>query len=63
MLDRFEFEADPGDTLRLRLNGHEEAGTVADFVAGSRVIWYRDECVARLHALRGLTSDEGRSGS
>jgi hypothetical protein len=54
----FEFEADSGDTLRLRLNGREEAGTVADFMAGSRVIWYRDECVARLRDLRGLTPDE-----
>ncbi len=54
----FEFEADPGDTLCVRLNGHEETGTVADFMAGSRVIWYRDESVARLRELRGLTPAE-----
>lgn len=54
----FEFEADPGATLRLRLNGQEAAGAVADFTAGSRVIWYRDEAVARLRGLRGLTPEE-----
>jgi len=54
----FEFEADLGTMLRLRLNGCEEAGTVADFIGGSRVIWYRDESVARLRQLRGLTPAE-----
>jgi hypothetical protein len=54
----FEFEADGADTLHLRLNGHTEVGPVAAFMARSRVIWYRDECVARLQALRGLTPAE-----
>ena len=54
----FEFEADGADTLHLRLNGHTEVGPVANFMARSRVIWYRDECVARLQALRGLTPAE-----
>lgn len=54
----FEFEADPSALLCLRLNGHAEGGPLAGFMAGSRLIWYRDECVARLHDLRGLTPDE-----
>jgi hypothetical protein len=54
----FEFEADPADTLRLHLNGHEAIGVAREFMAGSRVIWYRDESVARLRDLAGLTPAE-----
>jgi len=53
----FEFEADPAETLTVRLNGLEEAGTVASFAAGSRVMWFRDECVKMLHQLRGIEPD------
>ncbi len=53
----FEFEADAASRIRLRLNGLEETGTVAEFAAGSRVMWYRDECVHTLEELGGLPPD------
>jgi len=50
----FEFEATPETELRLRINGLEESGRVADFAAGSREMWFRDECVRMLHEEAGL---------
>jgi len=50
----FEFEAAPETRLRLRLNGLEELGTVGSFASGSRVLWYRRECVRMLHELCGV---------
>ena len=50
----FTCEADPGSRLELELNGLEESGTVLDFMRGSRIIWYRGECVERLHKTAGL---------
>jgi hypothetical protein len=54
----FEFEADPASVLRLRLNGREESATISELMNGSRVIWYREECVRLLQQLRGLTPEE-----
>ncbi len=50
----FEFEAAPETELRLRLNGLEEAGRVADFMSGSREMWFREECVRMLRERAGL---------
>ncbi len=50
----FEFEADAGSRLRLELNGLVAEGTVADLMAGSRVLWFRDECVRMLEERCGL---------
>ena len=50
----FEFEAAPETPLCLLINGLEERAPVAAFAAGSRVIWYRDECVAMLRDLCSL---------
>jgi hypothetical protein len=50
----FEFESEVNDTLKLRLNGMEEKATVADLASGSRILWYRDECVKMLEEQTGL---------
>jgi hypothetical protein len=50
----FEFESEAGDTLRLKLNGMAERVRVADLAAGSRILWYRDECVSMLEERTGL---------
>ncbi len=53
--DVFEFEAAPETLLRLKLNGLECSGKVADFAVGSRELWYRDECVRMLRDRCGLS--------
>jgi len=50
----FEFEADPAAPLRVRMNGLEETGAVADFARGSREMWFRDECVRMLRERAGI---------
>jgi len=50
----FEFEAAPETELRITINGLVESGRVAEFAAGSREMWFRDECVRMLHELAGL---------
>jgi hypothetical protein len=50
----FEFEAVPEAELMIRLNGLEERGNVLSFANGSRVMWFRDECVRTLHERCGL---------
>ncbi len=54
----FECEADPGSTVSVQLNGMEWCGTVAEMMTGSRVMWFRDECVKTLRGLRGLSPEE-----
>ena len=44
----FEFTATPEAALSIDLNGLTERGTVDDFAAQSRLLWYRDECVKML---------------
>jgi hypothetical protein len=53
----FEFEAVPEAELLVRLNGLEEKGTIHSFAAGSRVIWFRDDCVRMLREHCGLQPD------
>jgi hypothetical protein len=53
----FEFEAVPEAELLIRLNGLEERGTIHSFAGGSRVMWFRDECVRMLHEQCGLEPD------
>jgi hypothetical protein len=53
----FEFEAVPEAELVARLNGLEERGPVNSFAQGSRVMWFRDECVRMLRARCGLQPD------
>ena len=50
----FAFEAAPETVLSVRINELEEAGTVADFAAGSRVMWFRDACIRMLHETAGI---------
>lgn len=52
--DVFEFEADAAAPLRVALNGMEERGSVAEFAASSRELWFKDECVAMLKEHAGL---------
>jgi len=44
----FEFEADPCAELWVRMNELEERGTVEAFAAGSRVMWFKAECIRML---------------
>jgi hypothetical protein len=53
----FELEAAPEAELLIRLNGLQERGTVESFARGSRVMWFRDECVRMLHERYGLEPD------
>ena len=50
----FEFAAGPSTALRLRMNELEETGSVADFAAGSRELWFREECIRTLHERAGI---------
>ena len=50
----FQFEADPSAKVRVRLNDLEESGAVLDFAAGSREMWFRDECIALLQRVAGI---------
>ena len=50
----FEIEADAAAPLALDLNGLEARGTVAEFAACSRELWYRDECVRMLAERAGI---------
>jgi hypothetical protein len=52
-----EFEAKPETELVIRLNGLKETGTVHSFASGSRVMWFREECVGMLHEHCGLVPD------
>jgi hypothetical protein len=57
----FEFEADPGAELVLRLNGLELRDPVQAYAAGSRLLWYRDECVRLVRETTGVEpADAGR---
>ncbi len=55
--DLFEFEADPAANVRIRLNGLEERGTVAELAAGSREMLYVDESRAMLRDAFGIDPD------
>lgn len=50
----FEFEASADAPLTVELNGMQERGTVAEFARGSRVMWFRDECVRMLATEQGI---------
>ena len=50
----FEFEADAGAELRVRLNGLEQCGTVEGFARGSREVWFKEECMRMLQERRGI---------
>ena len=44
--------------MNLELNGLVETRTVAEFSAGSRILWYKDECKRMLADTAGITSDD-----
>jgi hypothetical protein len=50
----FEFEAVPEAELMVRLNGLEAKGNVCSFAKGSRVMWFKDDCVRMLQERCGL---------
>lgn len=50
----FELEAATDALLTLRMNELAESGTVADFAAGSREMWFKDDCVRLLCAAAGI---------
>jgi hypothetical protein len=58
----FEFEASPGATVRLQLNGLETVGSVRNFAAHSRLLWYREECIERVRAATGIEPAAARRG-
>jgi hypothetical protein len=53
-----ECEADPADTLTVRINGETVHGPVASFCEESRAISLDRECASRLLSLKGLTPDQ-----
>jgi hypothetical protein len=53
-----EFEADPAAQLAIMLNGQEARDPVSAFAAGSRVMWYRQECIDRLQEFTGVRGEE-----
>jgi len=50
----FEFEAEPDAGVVIRMNGLDERGTVREFARGSRVMWFKDECIRMLHEQCGI---------
>jgi hypothetical protein len=50
----FEFESEINTTLTLNINGLVVKAKVADLAAGSRILWYKDECIKMLESLAGL---------
>jgi hypothetical protein len=57
-----KFEADPDAELVLRLNGIEVRDAVRAFAAKSRLLWYRDECVALIRETTGVEPETARRG-
>jgi hypothetical protein len=58
----FEIETDASSEMRLSVNGLAETGAVADFAAGSREMWFRDECVAMLAERAGVVRESPERG-
>jgi hypothetical protein len=58
----FEFEADAASRLTIRLNGLEESGPVGEFAAHSRLMWFRDDCVALVRDTTGVVPETARRG-
>jgi hypothetical protein len=58
----FEFEAEPGATAVLYLNGLEVRDTIDAFASQSRLLWYRDNCVKLVHATTGIEPKNARRG-
>ena len=58
----FEFEAEPGAELVLRLNGLEMRDTVRACSAHSRLLWYRQECIERVREATGIEPEQARRG-
>ena len=52
--DVFEFEADLAAEIRVRMNGLEESGTLADLARGSREMWFREESIRTLYERAGI---------
>lgn len=52
--DVLEFEASPESEFRLQLNGEEVRGRVTQLCEGSRVLWFRDECLREVRELTGV---------
>ena len=50
----FEFEATPEADVRLDINGLAERAKVITLATGSRIMWYKDECVRMLAERCGL---------
>lgn len=50
----FELEADPGAELLVRMNGLEERARLGELARGSRLMTFRDECVAMLRERCGI---------
>jgi len=50
----FEFEAEPAAEMLLRLNGAELRAPVRSLAQGSRILWYREECLEMLERMTGL---------
>ena len=58
----FEFEADPGAELVLRLDSLKARDTVCAFATRSRLLWYRDECVQLIRETTGVEPENAKRG-
>ena len=52
-----EFESLPEAEMRLSLNGKTVRDTVRSLAQGSRLLWYREECLAMLREMTGLSPE------
>ncbi len=50
----WEIEGTPESRMHLTLNSRTVSATLAELAAGSRVLWFKDECVAMLNQAAGV---------
>lgn len=53
----FELEGDVSDSVQVRLNGQTVREPISELARGSRVLWYRDECVRLLEEEAGIPAN------
>lgn len=53
----FELEGDVTDSVHVSLNGNEVHEPISELASGSRVLWYRDECVRLLEEQAGIPAN------
>jgi hypothetical protein len=57
-----EFQADPSAEFLLELNGLKVRDKVHTLAGKSRLLWYREDCVQRIHETTGIAPEQARRG-